>query len=84
MLILDEATTHTDAENRRQLQLSLQELCKNKTVITIDHNLSTVKESDSIIVMENGRVEAQGAHMELLKKSAVYKKLYQGQGGNAC
>ena len=84
VLILDEATTHTDAENRRQLQLSLQELCKNKTVITIDHNLSTVKESDSIIVMEKGRVETQGTHTELLKKSAVYKKLYQGQGGNLC
>ena len=76
VLILDEATTHTDAENRRQLQLSLQELCKNKTVITIDHNLSTVKESDSIIVMENGRVEAQGTHTELLKQSPLYAKLW--------
>lgn len=79
VLILDEATTHTDAENRRQLQLSLQELCKNKTVITIDHNLSTVKESDSIIVMENGRVEAQGTHTELLKQSPLYAKLW-GKG----
>ena len=80
VLILDEATTHTDAENRRQLQLSLQELCKNKTVITIDHNLSTVKESDSIIVMENGRVEAQGTHTELLKQSPLYAKLW-GKAG---
>ena len=79
VLILDEATTHTDAENRRQLQLSLQELCKNKTVITIDHNLSTVKESDSIIVMENGRVEAQGTHTELLEQSPLYAKLW-GKG----
>lgn len=79
VLILDEATTHTDAENRRQLQFSLQELCKNKTVITIDHNLSTVKESDSIIVMENGRVEAQGTHTELLEQSPLYAKLW-GKG----
>ena len=79
VLILDEATTHTDAENRRQLQLSLQELCKNKTVITIDHYLSTVKESDSIIVMEKGRVEAQGTHTELLEQSPLYAKLW-GKG----
>ncbi|WP_428771867.1 hypothetical protein V1L52_05235 [Treponema sp. HNW] len=51
-------------------------LCKNKTVITIDHNLSTVKESDSIIVMEKGRVHAQGTHTELLENSEVYKRLW--------
>ncbi|MGI5172462.1 ABC transporter ATP-binding protein [Treponema sp. OMZ 840] len=81
VLILDEAVSHTDAENRRQLQLSLRELCKNKTVITIDHNLSTVKESDSIIVMEKGRVHAQGTHTELLENSEVYKRLW---GGKLC
>ena len=79
ILILDEAVSHTDAENRRQLQLSLQELCKNKTVITIDHSLSTVKESDSIIVMEKGRVHAQGTHTELLEHSEVYKRLWEGK-----
>ncbi|QOW60756.1 ABC transporter ATP-binding protein [Treponema pedis] len=79
ILILDEATAYTDMENQHKIQQSLQELCKNKTVIIIAHRLSTVAECDSIIVMENGSVHAQGTHKELLEKSPLYQTLWSAQ-----
>ncbi|WP_038109260.1 ATP-binding cassette domain-containing protein, partial [Treponema pedis] len=79
ILILDEATAYTDMENQYKIQQSLQELCKNKTVIIIAHRLSTVAECDSIIVMENGSVHAQGTHKELLEKSPLYQTLWSAQ-----
>nr|WP_038177134.1 ABC transporter ATP-binding protein [Treponema pedis] len=79
ILILDEATAYTDMENQYKIQQSLQELCKNKTVIIIAHRLSTVAECDSIIVMENGSVHAQGTHKDLLETSPLYQTLWSAQ-----
>ena len=78
VLILDEAVSHTDTENQHKLNLSLQALCKNKTLIIIAHHLSSIKDCDSIIVMQNGTVHAQGTHDDLIKTSAVYQKLWEG------
>ena len=77
MLILDEATAYTDMENQQKLQRSLQELCKDKTLILIAHRLSTVTDCDQIIVMQNGKADAVGTHEELLKKSPLYLQMWE-------
>ena len=77
ILILDEATAYADMENQSQIQHSLQELCKNKTLILIAHRLSTIMDCDQIIVMSNGKINAIGAHEELLKKSDLYLQMWK-------
>ena len=76
ILILDEATAYADMENQHKIQKSLEELCKDKTLIVIAHRLSTVIGCDQIIVMNNGTVTATGTHSELLKASPLYAKLW--------
>lgn len=77
ILILDEATAYADMENQSQIQHSLQELCKNKTLILIAHRLSTIMDCDQIIVMSNGKINAIGTHEELLKKSNLYSQMWK-------
>ena len=79
ILILDEATAYADMENQHKIQKSLEELCKDKTLIVIAHRLSTVTGCDQIIVMNNGTVAATGTHGELLKQSPLYAKLWSTQ-----
>ena len=79
ILILDEATAYADIENQHKIQKSLEELCKDKTLIVIAHRLSTVTGCDQIIVMNNGTVAATGTHGELLKQSPLYAKLWSTQ-----
>ena len=76
VLILDEATAYADMENQQKIQKSLEQLCKDKTLILIAHRLSTVTGCDQIIVMNNGTVAATGTHNELLKTSPLYAKLW--------
>lgn len=77
IIILDEATAYTDPENESLLQRSISELVKGKTLIVIAHRLSTIINSDDIIVVDNGRIESQGKHEELLKKSSLYKNMWE-------
>lgn len=77
ILILDEATAFTDMENQSKLQQSLAALCKDKTLIIIAHRLSTVKDCDQIIVINDGKVEGTGTHDRLLEISEVYKKMWE-------
>ena len=76
VLILDEATAYADMENQQKIQKSLEQLCKDKTLIVIAHRLSTVTGCDQIIVMNNGTVAATGTHSELLRTSPLYAKLW--------
>ena len=76
VLILDEATAYADMENQHKIQKSLEQLCKDKTLIVIAHRLSTVTGCDQIIVMNNGTVAATGTHSELLRTSPLYAKLW--------
>ena len=76
VLILDEATAYADMENQQKIQKSLEQLCKDKTLILIAHRLSTVTGCDQIIVMNNGTVAATGTHSELLRTSPLYAKLW--------
>ena len=77
IVVLDEATAYSDPENEAVIQQSIDNLVKNKTVIMIAHRLSTVVNTDKIIVLEKGRIAAEGTHAELLRSSPLYKKMWQ-------
>ncbi|MBR3661805.1 MAG: ABC transporter ATP-binding protein [Alphaproteobacteria bacterium] len=79
ILILDEATSALDSESELYIQKSLKKLMKGKTVIAIAHRLSTLREMDRLIVMNNGKVLEEGSHDELLQKHGAYYDFYQLQ-----
>lgn len=81
ILVLDEATSSLDSESEALIQEALQILMQGKTVIVIAHRLSTIMKMDRIVVMEGGKVVAQGTHAELLKEGGLYKKLWNIQAG---
>ena len=76
IVILDEATAFADPENEYQVQKAFENLGKNKTVIMIAHRLSTIKNVDKIYVINNGKIEEQGTHEELIKNNGVYNKMW--------
>lgn len=77
ILILDEIAASLDVDNEKKIQESLNKLIKNKTVIIISHRLKSIENVDKIVVIENGKVENEGNHNELLKKSRVYRNLIE-------
>ena len=76
VLILDEATSALDNESERIVQASLERLAKGRTVLTIAHRLTTVKNADTIIVLTDEGIVEQGAHKELIETGGIYSKLY--------
>ena len=76
ILILDEATSALDTITEERIQESFDELAKGRTTIVIAHRLSTVKDADRIVVIEDGRIVEEGTHDELLRKNGEYAKLY--------
>ena len=79
VVILDEATAHLDSESEAAVQAALDEALSGRTSIVIAHRLSTVRQADSIVVLEKGRVIDQGTHAELLERGGVYAELYRTQ-----
>jgi ATP-binding cassette, subfamily B, bacterial MsbA len=79
ILILDEATSAVDSESERAVRLGLERLMKGRTTFIIAHRLSTVLGADRIVVLENGRVRAVGAHDELIGTCDLYGRLYAAQ-----
>ncbi len=79
ILILDEATSHLDLQAEREVQIALQNVIKNRTVIVIAHRLSTVKDAETIFVLHHGRLVEQGRHRELMEKNGLYASLYKLQ-----
>ena len=77
ILILDEIAASLDVDNEKKIQESLNNLIKDKTVVIISHRMKSIENADKIVVLENGRVENQGKHEELLQKSKVYKNLIE-------
>lgn len=76
VVILDEATAFTDPENESVIQNSISELVEGKTLIVIAHRLSTITSADKIIVMNEGNIEAEGKHAELIENCSLYRELW--------
>ena len=79
LLILDEATSALDNVTEMQIQSSLEELSKGRTVIVVAHRLSTVKNADEIVVIDKTGIVERGSHEELLAMNGEYNKLYSYQ-----
>ena len=79
IVILDEATAFTDPENEAAIQASISGLVTGKTLIIIAHHLSTIVGADKIVVMDHGRLSAEGTHHELLESSPLYRSLWNAQ-----
>ncbi len=79
ILLLDEATSSLDAETENEINKTLEAFTKNKTTITIAHKLSTIINSDQIILISKGKIVDVGKHNELIKNSDYYKKLYNSE-----
>ncbi len=82
ILLLDEATSALDSKSEKYIQKAMNQLMKNKTVIAIAHRLSTLKEMDRIIVLDNGKIVEQGKIEELLKSGGHFQHLWEIQNKN--
>lgn len=79
ILLLDEATSALDSESEKLVQDALEKAMQGRTVILIAHRMSTVINSDIIVVLENGKVAQSGTHHELLENSKFYSNLFEAQ-----
>jgi subfamily B ATP-binding cassette protein MsbA len=79
ILILDEATSSLDSESEQLIQQALEKLYQNRTTFVIAHRLSTIVNADRIMVIDQGKIVAQGKHDELIKLEGLYRKYYEAQ-----
>jgi len=83
VLILDEATSSIDTRTERIVQDGMDKLMKGRTTFVIAHRLSTVRNSDCIMVLEQGRIIERGTHEQLLEEKGRYYQLYTGHSISA-
>jgi len=79
ILILDEATSALDPESEAVVVRNLKQMAKGRTTIVISHRLQTVRDADTIIVLDNGGVNDVGTHSQLLERNFVYRQLWSQQ-----
>ncbi len=76
IIVLDEATAYVDPENEKKMNDAIEEITRNKTVLVIAHKLSSIVKAHKIIVLDKGKIIAEGTHRELTEKSDKYRKLW--------
>ncbi len=76
ILLLDEPTASVDVEAEQKIQEALERITAGRTVITIAHRLSTVKNAERIYVVSGGKIAEMGNHKELLEKQGIYAQMY--------
>ena len=79
ILIFDEATSQVDANSESKIHKAIEQIMKNRTTFLIAHRFSTVVSADVIVVMDDGKIVAQGQHEELIKSCLLYQSLYETQ-----
>ncbi|WP_156889603.1 ABC transporter ATP-binding protein [Paenibacillus harenae] len=79
ILLLDEATSALDTQSESIVQEALERVMKDRTVLVVAHRLSTIKEADLVLVLDQGRIVEQGTHASLLEQRGLYMKLYYKQ-----
>ncbi len=79
IVVLDEATSHLDAENELAVQMALNNLLQGRTSLVIAHRLSTIVSADQIVVVKAGEIVERGEHRELLSRGGVYRDLFESQ-----
>jgi ABC-type multidrug transport system fused ATPase/permease subunit len=79
ILILDEATSSVDTETEQLIQEAVERLMKGRTTIVIAHRLSTVRDADTIVVLDEKTIREMGSHDELIQLDGLYKRLYTAQ-----
>jgi ATP-binding cassette subfamily B protein len=79
IVILDEATAHLDSESEAAVQRALTAALKGRTALVIAHRLSTVREADLILVLDEGRIVERGKHRDLVAAGGLYAELYRTQ-----
>ncbi len=77
IVLLDEATAFTDPENEHEIQRALAELAKNKTVLMIAHRLSSIENVQRIVLLEEGKIQEEGSHQELLNQKGKYFAMWE-------
>jgi ATP-binding cassette subfamily B protein len=81
ILILDDSTSAVDVETETKIQSAMTEIMRGRTCFVVAQRISTVLNADKIIVLDNGRIAAEGTHTELLKTSPIYQEIYDSQLG---
>jgi ATP-binding cassette subfamily B protein len=79
IVVLDEATAHLDSESEAAVQRALRETLSGRTSLVIAHRLSTVREADELLVIDDGRIVERGTHISLLAENGLYAELYRTQ-----
>ncbi len=82
ILILDDSTSAVDVETEAEIQKALEKLMLDRTSFVVAQRISTVLSADKIIVLENGRIAAEGTHQTLIETSPIYQAIYHSQLGN--
>jgi ATP-binding cassette subfamily B protein len=82
ILILDDSTSAVDVETEAEIQAALEELMVGRTSFIVAQRISTVLHADKILVLENGRIAAEGNHAELIKSSPIYQAIFHSQLGD--
>ena len=79
ILLLDEATSHLDSDSENIVKEALEKLMKGRTTLIIAHNMSTIKDADEIVVLENGTITGCGKHEYLVENNLLYRRFIEQQ-----